>query len=371
MFKKLYSIDFSLYLIPIILSALSVALIYSLVFSTEDAELALKQGMFALLGIGSMVVFSLIDYRSLRSIWWVFYSISIVLLGIVDLFGMAAGGAMRWIDLGFFQLQPSEIAKLGVIISLAFFFSTRIGRLSLKDYIWSFLMVVLPLVLIMKEPDLGTALVVIFIYLASLVVSKPSTKQIVIISLTLAMIFSIFMLSVYKIGPFQGLLKDYQRKRIFIFVDPNLDPLKDGYNVRQAQIAIGSGGLLGKGLGRGSQSQSKFLPKAHTDFIFAGAGEALGFVGSGILVLMYIYLVTKLYSVAKVARDSFGMLLAIGVGAMIFFQAVINIGMNLGLAPATGIPLPFLSNGGTAMIIYFALIGIVQSIYIRHKRLRL
>lgn len=369
MFKKLYTIDFSVFIIPILVSVLSVALIYSLVFSSDDAGLASKQGMFAVLGIASMIAFTLIDYRSLRSIWWVFYGVSVVLLGIVDIIGKTAGGAMRWIDLGFFQLQPSEVAKMGLIISLAFFFSTRVGRLTIKDYIWSFIMVIFPLFLIMKEPDLGTALVVSFIYIASLIASKPTVKQFSILGATLVIVISIFILSVYKIGPFEGLLKDYQRERVYNFVDPGRDPLGEGYNVRQAQISVGSGGLLGKGLGRGSQSQLKFLPKPHTDFIFAGAGEAFGFIGAGLLILVYAFLVSRLYSIAKAARDSFGMLLAVGVAAMVFFQAAVNIGMNLGLAPVTGIPLPFLSNGGTAMIIYFALIGITQSIYVRHKKL--
>lgn len=369
MLKRLYSIDIGLYIIPIIISALSVALIYSLVFSSEDAGLALKQGLFAILGLISALIFTLVDYRSLRSIWWVFYLTSIILLAIVDFVGKTAGGAMRWIDLGFFQLQPSEVAKLAVIISLAFFFSTRIGRLTVKDYVWSFLLVLIPFILIMKEPDLGTGLVVMFTYLALLVASKPTKKQVATLLVSLIVATLVFTLSVYKIGPFEGLLKDYQRKRVYNFIDPGRDPLGEGYNVRQAQISIGSGGLLGKGLGRGSQSQLKFLPKPHTDFIFAGVGEALGFAGAGILIIIYGYFITKLYNIARLARDSFGALLAVGIAGMMFFQSAVNIGMNLGLAPVTGIPLPFLSNGGTAMIICFALIGIAQSIYVRHKKL--
>lgn len=367
--KKIRTIDLILYLIPVVLISLSVSLIYSLVFSSEDAGLALKQLISGCIGIILMLIFSFIDYRSLKNIWWIFYFISIVLLIYVDLFGKVVGGAMRWIDLGFTQIQPSEIAKLALIISLAAFFSQKTSKLKIVDYLLSLLIFVPALLLILKEPDLGTAIVSFFIYLGAIFSAKPSRKQVFSILSIIAVIVLVFGLSVAKIKPFDKLLHQYQRERVLTFLDTDRDPYGQGYNVKQAQIAIGSGGMFGKGLGRGSQSQLEYLPKPHTDFIFAGAGEALGFLGSTLTIFLIAYLVIKIYGVGQVAQDNFGVVITGGAAAMFLSQTVINIGMNLGLAPVTGIPLPFLSYGGTALVTYMMIVGIIQSIYIRHKKL--
>lgn len=371
MLKKFRYIDLVLIIIPIILVALSVALIYSLVFSSDDKALAFRQIIFVLIGLAAMVSFILIDYRSLRSLWWVFYLISIFLLIIVDLFGQVSGGAMRWINLGFFQLQPSEIAKMSLIIALAAFFSGRVGKLQIKDYVWSLILFIIPFLLILKEPDLGTGMVVAFIYFVLIFYTRPSKVQfasIVILSLSF---LSVFVLSVFNVGFFGKLIQPYQRERIETFLNPEKDPYGQGYNVRQAQITIGSGGLFGRGLGQGSQSQLKFLPKPHTDFIFAGVGEALGFVGSALVIILYGFLVFRILSIASYSEDNFGMLVSAGTAAMFLFQVIVNIGMNLGLAPVTGIPLPFLSSGGTSMVVSYAMLGIVQSVYIKYRQANL
>lgn len=367
MIKKLKLLDIALIIIPIILVVLSVALIYSLVFTSEDKILAFRQGLFALIGIGLMVGVIFIDYRSFKSLWWVFYLIALILLVIVDLFGHVAGGAMRWINLGFFQLQPSEVAKIALIISQASFFSNRVGNLRAKDFVWSLILFSIPFILILKEPDLGTAIVVVFIFFVMLFYSRLSKRQFIILILSLLVLSSAFVLSVFNIKPYGQLLKPYQRSRVEVFLNPNLDPYGQGYNIRQAQITLGSGGLLGHGLGQGSQSQLKFLPKPHTDFIFAGIAEAIGFVGSVLVIIIYGYMIVRIISIAGTAKDNFGMLVSVGVASMFLFQATVNIGMNLGLLPVTGIPLPFLSNGGTSLIVSFFSLGIVQSIYIRRK----
>lgn len=367
--RKIRTVDVLLYIIPLLLLSVSVSLIYSLVFSSEDSGLALKQLMVGGVGIVGMMIFSFIDYRSLKNLWWVFYIIAVVLLLIVDVIGKVDGGAMRWIDLGFFQLQPSEIAKFALIISFSAFFSSRVGRLGIKDYLFSLLIFIPPLGLILKEPDLGTAIVAFIIFLGTVFAAKPSRIQKSVIVSSMAVVFAVFVLSAMNVKPFGAILHQYQRERILTFIDPNRDPYGQGYNVRQAQIAIGSGGLFGKGLGRGSQSQLEFLPKPHTDFIFAGASEAFGFAGSSLLIALLLVLVIRIYSIGQISQDSFGVLLAAGAAAMFLGQSVINIGMNLGLAPVTGIPLPFVSSGGTALVIYLAIIGIIQSIYIRHKKL--
>ncbi len=369
MSKKIITIDYILYLIPILLISMSISLIYSLVFSGEDMVIAYKQLIFGIIGSAVMVVFSLIDYRSIKGLWWVFYAISLILLIYVDIFGVVVGGAMRWIDLGFFNLQPSEVAKMSLIIALAWFFSSRCGRISLKDILLSILIILPQLLLILKEPDLGTAIVVFIIYIVIMFASKPTKNQTIAITSFLLIIFVTFSLSVAKVSPFSILMKQYQRERVLTFINPDRDPYGQGYNVKQAQIAIGSGGIFGKGLGRGSQSQLEYLPKPHTDFIFAGAGESLGFTGTALIILLLLTLILKILNTGDISQDNFGYLITSGTAALILAQSIINIGMNLGVAPVTGIPLPFLSAGGSSVIIYFSLIGIVQSIYIRHKKL--
>ena len=367
--KKIKTVEILLYLIPVLLLSVSVSLIYSLVFSSEDSGLALKQLLIGSVGVVAMIGLSFIDYRSFKNAWWAFYALAMILLIIVDFFGKVGGGAMRWINLGFFQLQPSEVAKLSLIITLAAFFSRNVGKLTWRDYLWSLILFLPPLALILKEPDLGTAIVSFVVYLGVIFAAKPSKIQKVSIISSLALIFIVFVLASMNIKPFGGLLHQYQRERVLTFVNPERDPYGQGYNVRQAQIAIGAGGLFGKGLGRGSQSQLEYLPKPQTDFIFAGAGEAFGFLGTGIIIALLLLLVIKIYSVGQISRDNFGILIAAGSASMFLGQSAINIGMNLGLAPVTGIPLPFVSSGGTALITYFIIIGIVQSIYIRHKKL--
>lgn len=367
--KKIRTIDILIYIIPVLLLSIGVSLIYSLVFTSEDAGIAQKQLFIGILSIISMLIFSYLNYKSLKNLWWIFYGTSIVLLVYVDLFGKVSGGAMRWIDVGIVQIQPSEIAKLGIIISLAAFFADKRGKIVFKDLILSLLFFAVPALLILKEPDLGTAIVVFFIYLGVIFASKPSRNEKIVIVSMLSIMVMVFVLATMDIKPFGSLLHDYQRKRVLTFINPEREPLKAGYNVIQAQIAIGSGGIFGKGLGRGSQSQLEYLPKPYSDFIFAGAGEALGFLGTSLIIVLELILVIRIYSIGQITQDGFGVLICSGVAAMFLSQSVINIGMNLGLAPVTGIPLPFMSAGGTALLICFIALGIVQSVYIRHKRL--
>lgn len=367
MFSKIRKFDFGLFVAPIILCSMGVAAIYSLVFSSGDSSLAMKQGICAILGLAIMALLAFTDYRNFRSLWWVFYIVALVLLVIVDVMGATAKGATRWIDLGFFRLQPSEVAKISLILALSSFFYKRVGKLELKDYIVTGVLMIPPIALILKEPDLGTALVVIFIYAVMIIVSKPSRRQAAVMIVGVALFISIFTLAVFNVGPFGKLLKDYQRNRVMTFIEPERDPYGTGYNVKQAQISVGSGGLFGQGLGRGSQSQLKFLPEPHTDFIFAGTSEALGFFGSFLIVGLFLFIIIRIFSVGAAAKDAYGLLLASGIAAMFLFQTAINIGMNLGLAPVTGIPLPFMSYGGTSLIISFLSLGLVQSIYYKEN----
>jgi len=367
--KKIHTFDILLFLIPVLLLIVSLSVIYSLVVGTNDSELILKQIVSALIAIVMAVGVCFVDYRFFKSVNWILYILGILLLIYVDFFGKEAGGAMRWINMGFFQLQPSELAKFFIILSLASFFAPKIRKISWKDIFFSVLILIPPLLLILKEPDLGTALVIGFIYIVVLFYSRPTKIQSFLVISMILLSFAVAILAVKNVSPFGRLMHDYQKNRILTFIDPDRDPYGQGYNVRQAQITVGSGGITGKGLGRGTQSQLQFLPKPHTDFIFAGIAESFGFLGMLVFLAIIALLILRILSISVEARDNFGMLICIGAAAMFFFQATINIAMNLGYAPVTGIPLPFSSYGGSALITYFFILGIVQSIFIRHKKI--
>jgi len=322
-----------------------------------------------MIGLIVMIFFSIYDYRQLKNIVWPLYIGSIILLLIVDVWGKSAGGATRWIQLGFGQVQPSEIFKLMAIIFWSSYFSEKIGEIKWRDIVFLLLGIAVPMYLILKQPDLGTALVVAFIVLIIVFWLKLDNKKKFILWMIILVTPVVMYLSVANISFFGKLLKDYQRARIEVFLDPSKDVLGRGYNVKQAIIAVGSGGVTGKGLGQGSQSQLQFLPKAYTDFIFSGFAEAFGFLGSLALISGFFIILIRIIRAGNIAKDSFGLLIAVGIAAMIFFQVIENIGMNIGLLPVTGIPLPFLSYGGSSLIITFMAIGIVQSIIVRHKKI--
>ncbi len=369
MFSKLRNLDFTLLVLPILLSIAGIALIFSFVFAESGSNLALKQLIFFVVAIVLMFFVSIFDYRVFSSASWYFYIGTIILLLIVDIVGKTSGGATRWIDLKFFQLQPSEFYKFVSVIFMASFFSRRIGRVRIADIFYMFLMLLPPLFLILIEPDLGTALVIIFSWLMLVLFSKLSLKQYISIFSLLIIAITFFSLSVYKIQPFSPLLKDYQRQRIVTFLDPSSDPFGRGYNVQQAIIAVGSGGIFGRGLGHGSQSQLQFLPKPETDFIFSGYSEAFGLAGNVFLLFAFLLLIIRIMDISKISKDNFGYLVAVGIGSTFIFQIIVNIGMNVGLLPVTGIPLPFLSYGGSSLLTSFVMIGILQSIYIHRKKI--
>lgn len=365
---KIKTFDISLVAVPILILAVGIAEIYSLSVGT-DSGLGSKQLIFALVGIAILLLVSFLDYRFFKGTAWIFYSISILLLFAVDIFGKTAKGATNWLDLGFFQLQPSELTKIFAITVLSAFLSERIGRLKFRDIFLSFVIISPALIMVLREPDFGAALIIILIFFALIFCSKPSKIQTVIIGMTISFLIAVVMLAYYNIAPFGQVLKDYQRHRIAVFLNPDLDPYGKGYNVKQAQITIGSGGIIGKGLGKGSQSQLQFLPEPHTDFIIAGVGESFGFLGIFTVMALFCVFIIKLLNIAKSARDNFGMLLVLGITAMFLSQIIINVSMNMGLMPVTGITLPLLSYGGTSLIVSLFAIGLVQSIYIRHKKI--
>lgn len=365
-FKRWQTFDWSLYLLPIIILALGIATIYTVTFINRGNALALDQAIFAGCGLVLMFVLTFVDYRIFKGLVIPLYFIGLIFLALLVIKPFSGSGlvittygATRWIDLKFFQLQPSEFFKAVLIITLAAYLSNKRDNIKWWNVLWVMIMTAAPVWMILRQPDLGTATVLVMIMLAMLIVAALPRIYYFIFgagTLVLAPIIWYF-------------LAEYQKQRFITFFNPAGDPLGRGYNVLQSLIAVGSGGLSGRGFGQGSQSQLNFLPVAHTDFIFAGFAEATGFIGAFFLVSVFLLLFVRLLNVARVAKDDFGMLLAVGVGTMLMMQAFVNIGMNIAIMPVTGIPLPFMSYGGTALIIYFILIGIMQSIYMRHKKI--
>lgn len=355
--RDLRTIDWSLFIVPVFLVAFGVTILLS--FSFGGRNLAISQLVFAAIGLVAMGFLTLLDYRVLRGTSWLLYLLTLGLLVLVVFVGSRIFGAQRWLDLGVFQLQPSELMKLVLMLVVARLL-TSTKSLSWRILIAFIVLVGLPLGLILQQPDLGTASVILVVTATMLAHAK-----------TPRVFWALVVIATLVAAPLLwSQFKPYQRDRIYTFLYPSRDPTGVGYNVAQAKIAIGSGGIWGRGLGQGSQSQLNFLPVAHTDFIFAAIAEATGFIGSSVLLSAYTILVWRALSIATQAQDDYGQYVALGIATMFLFQATVNIGMNVGLLPVTGISLPFVSFGGSGMITNFAAIGILQSIYIRHKKIR-
>ena len=342
--------DWILLLATLALMSLGILMISSTALGeSRNYDLAIRQSVFAVVGITIFWIVSQSDIRTWRSLAWVFYIVSVLLLLIVFIYGLEVRGSLRWIDLGFFRLQPSEIVKISTILMLAHFLSSRNMR-RLKNIAVSGLIALIPSVLIFIQPDLGSALILIFIWLGMVVVTEVPKKYFLA---GLALFIGILPL-------LYGLLQPYQKERILTFFDPGRDPLGSGYNVVQSIIAVGSGGLTGLGFGRGTQSHLNFLPEHHTDFIFATLAEELGLLGSVLLLLLFGIVIFRLLR-GSLKLPRFGGLVLIGLLVLIFSQTVINIGMNIGLAPVTGITLPFVSYGGSSLVTLLFGLGLAQS----------
>lgn len=355
--------NFDWYLVAstIFLFAIGLSVLYSTTYDFTSTSEAVKQTTFLGIGLVLMFVMSKIDYRFLRSYTGIFYLLIIFLLIFVKFIGgKTALGAVRWIDLGFFQFQPSLLSQLLMAIILAKYFSEHYEEMhQLKTIIKSAIYVGIPTVLVAIQPDLGTALVFLFTWGIMLLASNA--KRIYI--------FAAGALGVTSLPFMWLLLKDYQKARVMTFINPAADPTGSGWNVTQAMIAIGSGQFWGRGLGKGTQSQLNFIPEKHTDFIFASMAEEMGFLGVVIVLLLFVLFFFRSLRIAVLARDFFGTYLAVGIAAILFFHVFINIGMNMGIMPVTGIPLPFLTYGGTPVLVDLLAVGVLESIYARYKKI--
>ncbi len=320
-----------------------------------------RQGLFALMNIFIGAVFLNFDYRGIQQYSKKLYIFNLIMLLAVMLFGHAALGAQRWIQIGPISIQPSEFSKLIMIICMAAILESRVGNLrGLRDLLPVAAYIGLPFVLVLKQPDLGTSLVFMAIFFGMVIVCGIRWK--ILIGTALLGVASFPFL-------WNFVLKDYQKMRLMVFLDPNVDPLGSGYHIIQSKIAIGSGMLFGKGIFQGTQSQLNFLPENHTDFIFAVVGEEFGFIGAVILLFLYLVVLWRGIYIAREAADMFGRLLAVGITSMLAFHVLVNVGMTTGIMPVTGIPLPLMSYGVSALTTDILSIAILLNINMRKQKL--
>lgn len=316
-----------------------------------------RQILWLVVGGGLGLLAFSIDYRHYEGLAYLLYGVGVVLLVVVLLIGVEVKGAKRWMEIGWLRFQPSEYMKLGLVIALARYFyrHPRPRGYSLKDLVVPFLMALGPAALVALEPDLGTALLLLFIFFA--VVLFCGIRRRSLLTLLAALAFSA--------PPGWFLLKDYQRKRILAFLDPYSDPLGSGYHLIQSKIAVGSGGLWGKGFLGGTQCKLQFLPQYHTDFAFALLAEEWGFVTCAAVLVLFLLLILWGLETALKAKDRFGAVVAAGVTAMIFIHVAVNVGMVLGILPVVGLPLPFFSYGGSCTVAHMMGMGLLLNVQSR------
>lgn len=350
--------DWVLFTFVLIICALGVAQIYSASSATKFAGVHLKQVYWILGGVALMFLMSLIDYHTLlENVHWFYLAAALSLVGVL-IFGVRIFGAKRWMRLpGGYLFQPSEWVKLVLILAVARYFAdARHRELSHADIVKVGLLGGLPLLLVLAQPDLGTALTFVPIIVMGLFLGGIRLKQVTVLVLAASL--------VAPAAWFWG-LKDYQRQRLISFRNPEADPRGSGYQVQQSLIAVGSGGVWGKGLTHGTQTQLMFLPVTHTDFIFASYAEEHGFVGSFGLLLLYFIVLMRLIDGAQKAPDRAGAFVVMGFAAVLAFHVLVNVGMVVGFMPVTGIPLPLTSYGGSSVLFTFLALGIVMNIRMR------
>jgi rod shape determining protein RodA len=361
-FLNIKYFDIPLLVTTALLVIVGAALLYAISLSGDDLQFFYRQLVFIAIGLALFVIMCFYDYQNLAKLQRFLYPALILSLVYILIFSGSVRGSSRWINLGFFNLQPAEFAKLILIIGLSRWLYLKRGQInSWYNILLIIIYLAIPVGLIMWQPDLGSAMIIIGIWVGVLLLSAIKKKYLVILFLSGAILSGLM---------WQFYLHDYQKTRIEVFLNPDLDPQGKGYNVRQAIISVGSGQWFGRGLGQGLQSQLKFLPERHTDFVFASVAEEIGFAGCALLLGLYVYLWVRLWQIARRATNDLAMYITSGVLWMFFLQVFINVAMNVGLMPVTGIPLPFLTYGGSSMVVSFIALGIVQNIVMQSRRLR-
>lgn len=363
--RKLHDFDFYMVLTAALLIGFGVVAIWSAQGSEQISVLndGVRQAIFAMMGFLLLVLVASFNYRFLATLAWPVYIAALGTLVVVLIpgVGVSIAGSRRWFDVGFTTVQPSEFAKLATIIALSAFVSSRGEQMrEFGNFAVSLLIALVPAGLVFLEPDLGTASVFGIIWL-SIILTTQARWRYVLTMLVAAVPFAYFA--------WHFIMHDYQKERLLISFDPFKDPTGQGYNIIQARYAIGSGGLFGSGLQGGTQSRLELLKVRESDFIFAHASGMVGFVGMICLFVLYMILLWRCLRVAQSARDQFGQALAIGFSAMLFYQSFVNMGMNMGIMPVTGITLPMISQGSSSLWTFLIGIGILQSVLLHHRKL--
>jgi rod shape determining protein RodA len=357
--RLIVNFDWGYFFLIIIISAIGFINLYSASFTFDDIQAAIYTKQLYWIGLGVLLMFVtfLIDYRQYEQYAYFLYLFCILALILTLIYGRVISGSQRWLDLGLFRVQPSEFMKIAIILSLAKYFHNdrEIESYSLKDLVAPLLMIGLPAFLIIKQPDLGSALILLFISLSIIFFININIKSLIIL-ITMGLVVS----------PFSWFaLKDYQKQRILTLFSKELDPLSAGYHTIQSKIAVGSGSLFGKGFMRGTQSQLRFLPEHHTDFIFSVLAEEWGFFGCLIVLVLLLALLLGGLKISTHSKEKFGAIVAFGMTAMIFWQIVVNIGMVIGLLPVVGVTLPLFSYGGSSIVTTFIAFGLLLNISMR------
>lgn len=380
--RFLQGFDYGLILALVALLAASLLILSTAsinVIESDPYHYVKNQAVWIITGLIIAAVVAAIDYDHWRKINWWIYGINIFLLILVFAIGTEAKGAQRWIAItSTIRIQPSEFAKVLLIVTFANFLANRRGKLNnVKDFILPLLFVMPPTLLVFLQPDLGTALVfgAIFIGMMFVAGANPLKFGAIIVGTITTVITAVYLHFAtnlpWPLSYLEGLplpMKEYQLNRLIVFIDPARDTSGDGYHVMQSVWAIGSGGLWGKGFRNGTQGQLNFLPEHHTDFIFSVVGEEFGFIGTSILLFVFCIFLLRIIRVGMKARDNFGMLIAAGVVSMLAFHILINVGMASGIMPVTGLPLPFLTSGGSSMWANMTAVGLVLSVGLRGDR---
>lgn len=355
---------FIILLISLLISSIGILSIYSSTYQKEGKfwqETYRRQILWVFIGVLVFIIFSNLNYRWLWDGTYFLYTLALFFLFLVFMLGVVRLGAQRWVKIGWFNFQPSEFVKPVILIFLSRYFSRKstddISLLCAKFGIFRaiilpFLFIAVPMGLIIEQPDLGSGMMIFFLFICLLYFT----------GVKLGYIFGFLFIALSALPLLWHFLRDYQKERLLVFLNPNIDPLGAGYTVIQSKIAIGSGSFLGRGWLSGTQSQLHFLPESHTDFIFATFAEQWGFAGSVILLLLYYFLIRQGILIAQKTSDCFGRLLAFGISFMLTIQIFINIAMNLGLAPVVGLPLPLMSYGGSSVLATFIALGILVNI---------
>lgn len=367
--KKTIRFDFVLFICTLFLSGFGLLIIYSATMFGPSAAIAdtasffKKQLAFLIISIFIFGVLQVFNYRKLKRYWIIIFIVNILFLLSVFIFGYEVNGTKGWIDLKFTSIQPSEFSKILMIVCvsavLSKWRSEKKLTITFKKVLLSLLIAFLTIVLVLLEPDFGQSIVIFVVFILMLFVSGANFLYVLgITGITVGGVFA---------GLKLGLIKQYQLDRLLIFLKPGVKPEGAGYNLIQSKMAIGSGKLLGKGLFLGTQTNLNYVPEHHTDFIFSVIGEELGFIGAFFTIIIFAIIIWRCFKIARQASDQFGFLISAGIGFLILVQMTINIGMTIGIMPIIGIPLPFLSYGGSNLLSVFIGIALVENVYIRRE----